>query len=182
MMEQIKKMKENRKIGWGKRLIPFCKSYFDKDSPITFIKTELLTLYQLDIAIDTLKYIKTKYKKNLSGESNQKTKLIEQSITTSNTPLSNVFSKEKNLFPTIPNEQQEIIERELLIEQIKKMKENGHNGWGKLLIPFCKNYFDNNLLTYRFIKTELLALYQLDISIDMLFILKKKYIKSLVNT
>ena len=67
-IEEIKKLKENCNIGWSKHLIPFCKSYFEGDFPLSFIKKRIVELYELDISIHTLKFIRTKYKKSLNKE------------------------------------------------------------------------------------------------------------------
>ena len=62
-------IKECRKGGyrnWSHLLIPFCQNYFEHERPLCYIKSKLLSLYQLDIPIHTLKYVKTKYNKNKS--------------------------------------------------------------------------------------------------------------------
>jgi glutamyl-tRNA reductase len=63
---------------------------------------------------------------------------------------------------------------------IKRMKENGNIGWGTLLIPFCKDYFDNNL-PLDFIKNELLELHQFEVSIYTLQDIRTKYRKDLAE-
>lgn len=59
----IKDCKEGAYRKWSQLLIPYCINYFDNERSLRYIKSELLRLYQLDISIHTLKYIRTKYNK-----------------------------------------------------------------------------------------------------------------------
>lgn len=70
-IEQIKKIRNNGYRGWAIYLIPFCKNYFDAEVSAAFIQQELLELYDFQISIHTLRFIRTKYKKSLSEQSSQ---------------------------------------------------------------------------------------------------------------
>jgi hypothetical protein len=60
-MAMIKECRKGGYRNWSQLLIPFCQSYFEHERPLRYIQSELLRLYQLDISIHTLKYVRTKY-------------------------------------------------------------------------------------------------------------------------
>jgi hypothetical protein len=71
-IEEIKKMKANRFIGWSEHLIPFCEKYFNAGFSLSHIKVELLSLYQIDVHINTIKKMRYKYRaNNLKGAEKQ---------------------------------------------------------------------------------------------------------------
>lgn len=67
LIEKIKKLRSNGYRGWTSLISPFCKSYFDANMPLQFIKQELLELYEFDISIQTLRQINLQYYKSLSN-------------------------------------------------------------------------------------------------------------------
>ena len=67
LIEKIKKIRSNGYRGWKSLVYPFCKSYFDANMPLQFIKQELLELYEFDISIHTLRQINLQYHKSLSN-------------------------------------------------------------------------------------------------------------------
>ena len=80
-IEQIKKIKKNGYRGWASYLIPFCKSYFDANISVAFIQQELLELYEFQISIHTLRFIRKKYRKSLVEELSQPGLTTKKTVT-----------------------------------------------------------------------------------------------------
>ena len=105
IIEKIKQLKINGNIGWAKHLIPICKSYFDDDLPLSFIKVKIAELYHFDVSIHTLKSIRTKYKKSIREKSSlsdltNKTTVVSKTelktITTNSGKISSPEREEKD--------------------------------------------------------------------------------------
>ncbi len=109
-IEQIKKIKKNGYRGWASYLIPFCKSYFDANISVAFVQQELIELYDFQISIHTLRFIRTKYRKSLVEELSE-FDLINQKTVLPKTEVKPIAPNHRKQSPQEREEKNQLLER-----------------------------------------------------------------------
>lgn len=112
-IEQIKKIKKNGYRGWASYLIPFCKSYFDANISVAFIQQELLELYEFQISIHTLRFIRKKYRKSLAEKLTQSDLTNKKTVlpVLPKTEIKPIAPNHRKLSPEEREEKNQVLER-----------------------------------------------------------------------